>query len=130
MAAAEHLGDFVGGPRRFRSWLFSIAYRKIVDDYRRSRREMVGLPEETPERAVPGPEGEVLARDGTGAALEAMHVLGDTEREVILLRVIGGLETAEVADAIGTTRGNVRVIQSRAMAKLRAELAGRGYVEA
>ncbi|MBT8249819.1 MAG: RNA polymerase subunit sigma, partial [Acidimicrobiia bacterium] len=54
--------------------------------------------------------------------LEALDVLTDIEREVIVLRIIAELGTDEVATVVGKKPGTVRVIQSRAMSKLRKEL--------
>jgi len=56
-----------------------------------------------------------------------MAAMGGQERDVVLMRVLGGLDTEDVARAVGKRAGNVRVIQSRAMGKLRAELIRRGY---
>jgi DNA-directed RNA polymerase specialized sigma24 family protein len=60
-------------------------------------------------------------------AVAAMDVLSEIERDVVLLRVIADLDTEDVAKAVGKRAGNVRVIQSRALAKVRAELETRGY---
>ncbi len=62
-----------------------------------------------------------------GAASEALNVLTGVERDVVLLRVIAGLDTSEVAAAVGKSEGNVRVIQHRAMERVRTELTRRGY---
>jgi len=125
LAAASRLSRFEGDGRAFRSWVFSIAYRQIVDRYR-SRRDNVELPVSL---ADPGPSPEQTAITGivVSEAMAALDVLTDVERDVVLLRVIGGLETDEVARAVGKRGGNVRVIQTRALAKLRGELQRSGY---
>ena len=126
-AAAERIGDFSGDDEALRSWLFSIAYRRIVDRYRRSRRRSQGpLPESLVDSA-PSPEEAVVGGVEAGEAVAALEVLGDVERDIVLMRVIGELSSIEVAEAVGKRPGTVRVIQSRAMGKLRAELRRRGY---
>jgi len=125
LAAAERLHAFEGDGSAFRSWIFSIAYRKIADRHRVSGREMVM--DRLPERPAPSPEQEVVERTGGAAALDALRVLSDIERDVVLMRVIGEMDTADVARAVGKSVGNVRVIQHRAMARVRAELGRIGY---
>ena len=73
------------------------------------------------------PEDQVVGGVIASEALRALEVLTPVERDVVLLRVVAGLETDEVASAVGKRRGNVRVIQTRALAKLREELVRRGY---
>lgn len=125
LAAAEHLGDFEGDGSAFRSWVFSIAYRKIADRHRVSGRETPI--EHLPEVPHPSPEHEIEERESASAALAALDVLDGVERDVVLMRVLGEMDTPEVAAAVGKTEGNVRVIQHRALEKVRAELERTGY---
>ncbi|MDX1690193.1 MAG: RNA polymerase sigma factor [Acidimicrobiia bacterium] len=129
LAAARRIGDFEGTWSNFRSWIFSIAYRQIVDRYRRSGREDASLPRVLVDDLDPGPADEVVDREAASDAVRALDVLSGDERDVVLLRVVAGLETAEVAEAVGKRPGTVRVVQSRALDKVRAELRRRGYGE-
>ena len=45
--------------------------------------------------------------------------LTDEQQTVVLLKVFGGLSTAEIAETLGKMPGTVRVAQHRALAKLR-----------
>jgi RNA polymerase sigma-70 factor (ECF subfamily) len=128
IAAARRIGDFDGDWRAFRSWIFSIAYRQIVNRYRSPSRHDGELPRVLVDEDHIGPDQAVVIREMASEAVAAMDVLSEIERDVVLLRVIAGLDTAEVAKAVGKRAGNVRVIQSRALAKVRAELERRGYV--
>jgi RNA polymerase sigma-70 factor (ECF subfamily) len=127
-AAARQIGAFDGEWRAFRSWIFSIAYRQIVNRYRSPSRHDGELPRVLVDEDHIGPDQAVVIREMASEAVAAMDVLSEIERDVVLLRVIAGLDTAEVAKAVGKRAGNVRVIQSRALAKVRAELERRGYV--
>jgi RNA polymerase sigma-70 factor, ECF subfamily len=126
VAAAARIGDFDGDDRAFRSWLFGIAYRQIVNRYRDSAKQTAPLPATLPD-AGGSPEDQVVGAFEASEAVAALDVLGDVERDVVLMRVVGELDTADVAAAVGKRPGNVRVIQSRAMDKLRRELKRRGY---
>ncbi len=126
-AVAQRIGSFEGNESSFQSWLFSIAYRQIANRHRRSNRETLLDPKDVPAPAVAGPEDDVIRAEGASVALQALHVLNDIERDVVLMRVVAELSTDEVAAAVSKTPGNVRVIQTRALAKVRTELERVGY---
>lgn len=125
-AAAQRIAAFRGDWEAFRSWLFAIAYRQVINRYRQSGRATAPLPIDLTS-ADPSPEDEVVARLDAGGAAAALEILDDLERDVVLMRVLGGLDATAVGEAIGKRPGHVRVIQFRAMAKLREELLRRGY---
>jgi RNA polymerase sigma-70 factor (ECF subfamily) len=125
-AAASQIGSFDGDDDRLRSWLFAIAYRQIVNRYRASDKQTTTLPE-TLLDPDGSPEDAVVRGLEGGAAVAALDVLTPLERDVVLMRVVGELDSRDVAAAVGKRPGNVRVIQSRAMTKLRGELERRGY---
>jgi len=127
-AAARGIGGFEGEWHAFRSWIFSIAYRQIVNRYRSPSRHDGSLPRTLVDENHLGPDQEVVIREMASEAVAALGVLSEVERDVVLLRVLAGLDTAEVAKAVGKGEGNVRVIQSRALGKVRAELGRRGYM--
>lgn len=129
VAAASRIGDFEGDGSAFRSWLFAIAYRQIANRHRAAAKQAAPLPETLVDPAV-SPEDAVVGRFEATEAVAALDVLSDLERDVVLMRVVGELDSRAVAEAVGKRPGNVRVIQSRAMAKLRAELERRGYASA
>ena len=125
VAAASRLASFEGDWSDFRTWVFSIAYRQIVNRYR-NHRPWEELPAGLADPAA-SPEDHAVTGVMASEAMAALEVLNEIERDVVLLRVVAGLETEEVAAAVGKRTGNVRVIQVRALAKVRAELERRGY---
>lgn len=125
-AAASQIGSFDGDDDRLRSWLFAIAYRQIVNRYRATAKQTTTLPE-TLVDPDGSPEDTVVRGLEGGEAVAALDVLSELERDVVLMRVVGELDSKDVAAAVGKRPGNVRVIQSRAMNKLRDELERRGY---
>lgn len=50
---------------------------------------------------------------------EALSQLSDSEREIVLMSVIGGLSSSEIAPLTGLTAGAVRSKLSRSLAKMR-----------
>ncbi len=75
-------------------------------------------------REVDAPGGEVaaLATERRGAVLDALQHLPDRQREVLALRYWGELSEAEIADALGISRGSVKSHASRGSAALRVTL--------
>jgi RNA polymerase sigma-70 factor (ECF subfamily) len=54
---------------------------------------------------------------------ECLMQLSERQRTVVLLSFVSGHDASEIAEAVGTTAGNVRVIRHRAVARL-SELMG------
>ena len=71
---------------------------------------------------APDPERQAFARE-LGALLEsAIDRLPDGNREVFMLRQVEGMNTAEVAEALGVSEDVVKTRLSRARAALRRDL--------
>jgi RNA polymerase sigma-70 factor, ECF subfamily len=123
--AARGLPRFSGDEPAFKRWIFTIARRRLVDFRRRQGRSVreVALGH-LAERAGPvDVEGTVLAGSETDAALARIADLPPAQAEVVLLRVVAGLDVADVARMTGRTSGAVRVLQHRALHRLAEELA-------
>jgi RNA polymerase sigma-70 factor (ECF subfamily) len=121
------LGRFRGDERAFRAWVFTVARHRAVDWRRQAaRRPTRSVPAELlAERPAPDdPVAEVLEAQSTRAALLAE--LPADQAEVVALRVLGGLEVAEVARIVGKRSGAVRVLAHRGLRRLaqRVEAAG------
>ena len=126
LAVAQGLTRFRGDEDAFRAWVFSIAHRRIADYRRRSaRRATVPVPvEEMPQTSGPDPEALVLEHLSAEAATAFVIAnLSADQAEVVLLRVIGGLDVQQVAELLGKRPGTIRVMQHRALRRLQAELA-------
>lgn len=114
------LTRFEGNERAFRCWLFTIARRRLID-YRRARARRRTAPVPLSDlTGRPDPSAAVAEIEG-GEALTALRCLTKEQAEVVLLRVVAGLDSQEVAAVTGRKPGTVRVIQKRALERL-AEL--------
>ena len=130
LQVVKGLPRFRGGEEAFRAWLFTIARHRAVDAGRsRSRRPDVPL-------AAAGAAEQPLAPDAAELALEAISTqsvmalimtLPRDQAEIIMLRVVAGLEAADVGRIVGKTPGAVRVTAHRALRRL-ADLAERAGV--
>lgn len=131
-AAASGIADFVGGWTELRTWLFSIAFRRCADHHRRRYRNREVAVLDLPDRPDPGGSSE----DPLWRALDrrevmtSLSILSERERSVVTLRFVAELSVTEVAEITGLTPGNVRVIQSRAITRLRRHLEhGGGFLD-
>lgn len=125
LAASRTIGSFEGSWDDFQSWLFTIAYRRIADVYRRNER----MPHLVPLEAAAGvgdsvsrPEAQLLVREQLSEALAALDRLSEVEREVVLLRVVAELDSETVGAILNKRPGTIRVIQTRAVAKIKTML--------
>jgi RNA polymerase sigma-70 factor, ECF subfamily len=123
--AADGLNRFQGDEWAFRRWLFTIARRRLIDHRRRrgrTRYSVNGLDALSLRPAPDDTEHAVLAADETETALARIAALPPDQGEVILLRVLAGLDVAGVAEVLGKKPGAVRVLQHRALRRLAEEV--------
>jgi RNA polymerase sigma-70 factor, ECF subfamily len=124
---ARRIGSFHGGEQEFRGWLFTMARRKMIDRHRYEARRPVS----------PTADGDLLDRaaaDDTAAtaldgistemALALIATLPRDQAEIIVLRVVVGLDARGVAQVVGKSPGAVRVAAHRGLRTLRERLAG------
>jgi RNA polymerase sigma-70 factor, ECF subfamily len=123
------LPGFQGDESAWRSWLFSIARRRAIDEGRRRSRHPVTAYAELPAAHEPRTEdagAQALENLGTEAAIRAVSALPPLQAEVILLRVLAGLDTAAVARLVGRSPGAVRIAAHRGLRRLAQTLAETG----
>jgi RNA polymerase sigma-70 factor, ECF subfamily len=124
---ARRIRSFHGGEQEFRGWLFTMARRKMIDRHRYEARRPVS----------PTGDGELLDRptadDTAAAALEEISTetaltliatLPRDQAEIIVLRVVVGLDASATAQVVGKSPGAVRVAAHRGLRTLRERLAG------
>jgi RNA polymerase sigma-70 factor, ECF subfamily len=122
LAVAKDLATFDGDDTQFRAWMFTIARNRLIDWRRREarRRTVAVAPEALGDHpADDDPASTVLdiARSDAAVALVRTCLPRD-QAEVILLRVVGGFDVAEVAAIVRKRPGNVRVLQHRGLRRL------------
>ena len=71
-----------------------------------------------------GPEAQALSGEAREVLVGALQQLPERQAQVVALRDVHGLDSAEVAELMGTSEGNVRVLLHRGRAALRERLAG------
>lgn len=116
-------GDWAG----FRSWVFTIAHHRMVDEARRARRRPPVAQAEVSEEAATGDvESEALEALSDERLHRLLSILSEDQRQVLLLRIVADLPLEEVASTLGKTVGAVKSLQHRALASLRRALEQEG----
>jgi RNA polymerase sigma-70 factor, ECF subfamily len=118
------LASFRGDEGPFRAWVFTIARNKVIDWRRHeSVRPTQDLqPEHLDIEGADDTEHAVLERLSTERALALIATLPRDMAEIVTLRVVAGLDVAQVAKLVHKRPGAVRVSCHRALAKLHALL--------
>ena len=129
LAVARGLASFSGDEAAFRSWVFTIAHRRLVDHHRATaRRPRPQSLSRAEGDHRDGPVEPAAADDPAGEAMSALAaqdavrrivaLLPKDQAEIVLLRVVAGLPVEDVAAITGRRPGTVRVLQHRALRRL------------
>jgi RNA polymerase sigma-70 factor (ECF subfamily) len=106
----------------FRALLYRIAHNLVVDRYRTHKLELHldQIKEMTDKLPTPEIWSQSLEKSKELAA--AISELHPKMRKVIILRFIVGLSNSETAEVMGISKGNVRVIQYRALKAMKMKI--------
>jgi RNA polymerase sigma-70 factor (ECF subfamily) len=126
VAVISGLGTFAGTERQFRSWLLTIAHRRMIDQHRRrTRRPEVVLadPESASGRApTTDGENEAMGRLRARGVLDAIDDLTPDQRAVVMLRALADLPVSDIARVMNKPETAVKALLRRGLASLRRSL--------
>ena len=127
----DQLSSGKGPSVNLRSYLYEITYHRIVDEVRYSRRrvplEVVDWLAQGSDSAFLRVEDQILFKQIVDAI---RNELTADQRHVIILRFLEEFSLRETAAILGKHVSHVKVIQGRALAKLRRSLEYRGMRKA
>lgn len=108
--------DSFRGDSAFRTWLFTIARRLILDRRRSERRSrIVSTVNEGDSVTTFDALDSIVADESMSRVRQAVAELSPKQREVFTLRLEQGLSYKEIADLVGSTEGAARVHYHNAM---------------
>jgi len=123
LQVARNIESFQGDEDSFRSWVFVIAHRRLIDSRRRSGRRPSTTELELEHSGEAGDvEQEALDSLGIDEVTRLLEVLTDEQREVIVLRTLADLSLEQTANVMGKRVGSIKALQRRAIARLRKHL--------
>ncbi|GIG20267.1 RNA polymerase sigma factor SigD [Cellulomonas chitinilytica] len=127
LAVFTGLPRFRGDQAHFRSWVFTIAHRRVVDAWRRRARtvatELVADPDPP---ACGSAEDDALALLATEGVVALLARLTDDQRDVLSLRVVADLTVEQTAAVLGKPVGAVKALQRRGLAAVRRIISREG----
>lgn len=106
----------------FKSWLFRILSASCKRQYTQGRGDAVIVSLDDPDA-----DGCIGVAEDAALSVElqsALAQLQTEEREIVLLHVLGGYKSHEIASILGLLPATVRSKQARALKKLRVSLRG------
>ncbi len=118
------LPSLTGGAAGLRTFTFSVAHARLVDDLRRrGRREPTATYDmATDRRTSASSEDEAIQSLQTERVRRLLDGLVPDQRDVLTLRVLGDLTIEQVAAAVGKSQGAVKQLQRRGLFALRRAL--------
>ncbi len=125
-AAWQAIRDF-RGRASIKTWLHRIAYNTFISMQRRRSRDGLlakGLGNHRPD-AGEDPLLQTIADERATGVCRALEGLDAEERAVLILHYVEGLSYREMAKVLGRPGGTVKWLTSRAIEKLRRQLAGK-----
>lgn len=124
------INRFEGDERGFRSWVFVIAHHRMLDAARKSSRTATATFVAEELAAIEDPqdvEQDVLRRRREADLREMLDAVTPDQRDVLLLRIFGGLTIDEIARVIGRRPGAIKALQRRGLETLKKMIDESGY---
>lgn len=119
--ALDNIARFTWQGGGFDAWLYGIT-RNVVHELTRSRQRTLRLVDEDRPSVERGPEDHAVDGAESAAVRTAFDRLDPDDRELLELRIHGGLSSEEVGRLLGKQPGAVRMAQARALQRLRTIL--------
>lgn len=118
----DKLAGVVGGAAGLRTFVFSVAHARSVDEHRRRARRPAAATYDPrlDDRAEPSAESVALEGVGEQHVVDALRELSEEQRSVVTLRVLGDLTLEQTAEVLEKSVGAVKQLQRRGLAALRA----------
>ncbi len=125
LAVLPRLPELTGGVAGLRTFVFSVAHARAVDDVRRRARrpESIEFDPARHDSVTASAEHEAMKRAGTDSVRTVLEGLSPDYREVLALRVIADLDLEQTATVMQRSVGSIKQLQRRALLALRAQLA-------
>ena len=131
LAALQAVGRFRGRTEgEFVGWLLKIAHAKVMDRFRSQYRHPELQTSEVPPTDLRDPQNEIDQRLRLDEISDALAQLTEDQRNVVLNRMVVGLDLEETSKVMGKNVGSIKALQHRALAHLAKILTQRNEAHA
>jgi len=118
MKALGGLDRFDAGKGSISSWLYRIARNTVIDHYR-TKKEYAAIDDAWDIPAGGGVEADIDALARIDRVRQQLRVLPPDQRDIVIMRVWQELSYREIAEIVGKSEDNCKMIFCRAAKKLR-----------
>jgi RNA polymerase sigma-70 factor (ECF subfamily) len=124
VALLPRLRELTGGVGGLRTFVFSVAHARSVDEIRKRARQpnVVEFDQLLHDSTADSAEHDALEQIGTDRVQELLDRLSPDHREVLALRVVADLSVEQTAVVMRRSIGSIKQLQRRALIALRAHL--------
>lgn len=116
--ALANFKKFDANRGNFSSWLYKIARNSVIDHYRTTKetQDLENIPD------FPEIDNNLDKKLSLDEVREKLYKLNEIQREIIILRVWHDLSYKEIAEIVGKSEDNCKMIFSRGIKELRLSL--------
>ena len=119
LAALQAIGRFRGRTEgEFIGWLLKIAHAKVMDRFRSQYRHPEVQTSDVQPTGLADPLDAIDQRLRLGEISDALSKLTEDQRNVVLNRLVLGLDLEETSKLMGKNVGSIKALQHRALAQL------------
>jgi RNA polymerase sigma-70 factor (ECF subfamily) len=119
LAALQAIGRFRGRTEgEFIGWLLKIAHAKVMDRFRSQYRHPEVQASDVRLTSLTDPLDTIDQRLRLGEISDALSELTEDQRNVVLSRLVLGLDLEETSKLMGKNVGSIKALQHRALAHL------------
>lgn len=124
LGVLPRLREVTGGVAGLRTFVFSVAHARLVDETRRRARRPATVEFDATRHDSAAPSAELEAMSGldTERVQTLLARLAPDYREVLSLRIVADLGVEQTAAVMNRSAGSIKQLQRRALLALRAEL--------
>ena len=120
LAAWQNLGRYRPQGFPFSSWLYQIARNRVIDHYRvHKQHQPIESADATLTAAPSGIEDRLDENLNLQKITSVLHKLSHDQQDVLIMKFVEDLSHAEIAQAMRKSEGAVRLIQHRAIQRLK-----------
>ena len=121
MKALNKFSEFNGAKGSFSSWIYTIARNNVIDFYR-TKKVNVNVDDVWDLSDKVDIERDIDVSHNLSKIRKYLKRLKPDQREVIILRIWEDMSYREIAEIMGKTENNCKVLFSRTIKKLREEM--------
>lgn len=123
---ARSISQFDGDESDFRTLVFLIAYRRKSEIGKSLLRRRSVLSDDVLVALQSGRHSEFVSTERVSQLEKALEALEPSQRDLLALRVVGGLSLKEAANVMGRRFNSIRALQRKAMHRMRYAVSPEG----